>query len=51
MTYYDKFNDLITEMSQEDASDDYFYDVGALDATRILDHFIEDDWKNLEKKL
>lgn len=51
MTYYDKFDELITEMSQEDASDDFFYDVGVFEVTNILNHFNEDDWKKLEKNI
>ena len=49
--YYDKFNELITEMSQEDASDDFFYDVGVFEAINILNHFIEDDWEKLGKNI
>jgi hypothetical protein len=44
---YEEFDKLITEMSGENASDDYWYDVGVSDAMNLLEKFSEDDWKLL----
>ncbi|AQR94355.1 hypothetical protein [Clostridium saccharoperbutylacetonicum] len=44
---YEEFDKLITEMSRENASDDYWYDVGVSDAMTLLEKFSEDDWKVL----
>lgn len=44
---YQEFDKLITEMSVENASDDYWYDVGVSDAMNLLEKFSEDDWKLL----
>lgn len=44
---YEEFDKLITEMSGDNASDDYWYDVGVSDAMTLLEKFSEDDWKML----
>ncbi|WP_025681613.1 hypothetical protein [Paenibacillus massiliensis] len=48
---YEKFDKLITEMSGENASDDYWYDVGVNDAMALLEQFSELDWKLLGENI
>jgi len=38
---YEELDKLITEMSGENASDDYWYDVGVTDAMNLLEKFSE----------
>lgn len=51
LTYYNRFDELITEMSQDNVSDDFFYDIGVIDATQILSKFDCNDWRKLEKNI
>lgn len=44
---YKEFDKLITEMSGENASDDYWYDVGVNDAMTLLEKFSDNDWEQL----
>ncbi|MBU9705485.1 hypothetical protein KSP24_00920 [Paenibacillus sp. AK121] len=48
---YEQFDKLITEMSGENASDDYWYDVGVNDAMNLLENFSELDWELLKKNI
>ncbi|MEK3786357.1 hypothetical protein [Paenibacillus sp. FSL K6-1230] len=48
---YEKFDMLITGMSGENASDDYWYDVGVNDAMALLEQFSEIDWKLLRENI
>ncbi|MCC3380626.1 hypothetical protein ACFQ5D_23720 [Paenibacillus farraposensis] len=48
---YEQFDKLITEMSGENASDDYWYDVGVNDAMTLLEKFSEIDWELLGKNI
>ncbi|WP_324279569.1 hypothetical protein U3G77_09820 [Paenibacillus polymyxa] len=48
---YEEFDKLITEMSGENASDDYWYDVGVNDAMNLLENFSELDWELLKKNI
>jgi hypothetical protein len=48
---YEEFDKLITEMSGENASDDYWYDVGVNDAMTLLEKFSEIDWELLGKNI
>ncbi len=48
---YDEFNNLITEMSRENISEDYWYDVGVDEAISLIKKFIEEDWLLLEKNI
>ncbi|MGW8442840.1 hypothetical protein ACWGXJ_17960 [Paenibacillus sp. S33] len=48
---YEEFDKLITEMSGENASDDYWYDVGVNDAMTLMEKFSEADWELLEKNI
>jgi len=48
---YEEFDKLITEMSGENASDDYWYDVGVNDAMTLLGKFSETDWELLGKNI
>lgn len=48
---YEKFDKLINEMSGENASDDYWYDVGVNDAMALLEQFSELDWKLLGENI
>ncbi|KEQ23187.1 hypothetical protein [Paenibacillus tyrfis] len=44
---YDKFNQYITEFSDENSKNDFWYDVGAIRATEILSKFTQQDWEVL----
>jgi hypothetical protein len=48
---YKEFDEWITEMSVEHASDDYWYDVGVTDATMLLEKFSEFDWELFSKHI
>ncbi|MGQ3479444.1 hypothetical protein [Paenibacillus sp. TY11] len=48
---YEEFDKLITEMSGENASDDYWYDVGVNDAMTLLEKFSEIDWEVLGRNI
>lgn len=48
---YEEFDKLITEMSGENASDDYWYDVGVNDAMTLLEKFSEIDWELLGRNI
>ncbi len=48
---YEEFDKLITDMSGENASDDYWYDVGVNDAMILLGKFSETDWELLGKNI
>ncbi|WP_025722624.1 hypothetical protein [Paenibacillus polymyxa] len=48
---YEEFDKLITEMSGENASDDYWYDVGVNDAMSLMENFSETDWELLKKNI
>lgn len=48
---YEKFDKLITEISGENASDDYWYDVGVNDAMTLLEKFSDEDWESLGKNI
>ncbi|MEK3849028.1 hypothetical protein ABEW60_00875 [Paenibacillus jamilae] len=48
---YEGFDKLITEMSGENASDDYWYDVGVNDAMTLMEKFSETDWELLKKNI
>ncbi|WP_019914665.1 hypothetical protein [Paenibacillus sp. HW567] len=48
---YEELDKLITEMSGENASDDYWYDVGVNDAMTLLEKFSELDWKLLSENI
>ncbi|MGG4108472.1 hypothetical protein AAXB25_31735 [Paenibacillus lautus] len=48
---YEEFDKLITEMSGENASDDYWYDVGVNDAMNLLGKFSDMDWELLGKNI
>ncbi|MDP4177886.1 MAG: hypothetical protein Q8900_06025 [Bacillota bacterium] len=48
---YKEFDKLITAMSKENDSDDYWYDVGVNDAADLLKKFSEDDWELLENNI
>lgn len=41
---YDKFDLYITEFSDENSKNDFWYDVGAVKATEILSKFSQQDW-------
>lgn len=46
---YEEFDKLIMEMSGDNVSDDYWYDVGVNEAMSILEDFSENDWDLLKK--
>ncbi|WP_348620290.1 hypothetical protein [Paenibacillus polymyxa] len=48
---YEEFDQLITEMSGENASNDYWYDVGVNDAMTLIEEFSETDWELLGKNI
>lgn len=41
---YDEFDQYITEFSDENSKNDFWYDVGAVKATEILSKFSQQDW-------
>ncbi|RJX41883.1 hypothetical protein D3P09_06900 [Paenibacillus pinisoli] len=48
---YEELDKLITEMSGENASDDYWYDVGVTDAMNLLEKFSETNWELLGENI
>lgn len=48
---YEEFDKLIMEMSGDNVSDDYWYDIGVNEAMSILEDFSENDWDLLKKNI
>ncbi|MEW4411867.1 hypothetical protein [Clostridium sp. AN503] len=44
---YIELDTYITEFSKEDSSDDYWYDVGVIHASQLINKFSLDDWVEL----
>lgn len=48
---YEQFDKFITLMSGENASEDYWYDVGVDEAMYLLERFSDEDWEWLQKNI
>lgn len=48
---YNKLDEYLVEFSDENTSDDYWYDVGFEYACQLLNEFKEEDWSKLIKRI
>lgn len=48
---YEQFDEFIILMSEANASEDYWYDVGVDEAMYLLERFSDEDWEWLQKNI